>query len=336
MTTVATVSPIPHRVSEIDEIKIPEPMWSVKSRVSWGALFAGGVVAVAIYFLMSLLGVALGVTFSDRFNAEQLGTAAAYYTFASLLISMFFGGWVSTRCTAGEYRGEAALYGIVVWGICSSILVPLTALGVGSGVSTVLASQGIAKLKTEVIPPVVNAENLAREKVDTAKKEVNAAKKKVEQAVNGNKSEDEGKSDRKDDSTSTSGDSGSRSSDNKSSSDASSSDENDSNQGRESTSTDDSSQSSTTLTSDKRRDRDARQDKSDKASTDDEMANDKSKTHHQTREELIAASWWAFGGTFLSLMAAVLGAVMGPTISVVRHKIPAGASTTVVARPAQL
>ena len=56
MTTVATVSPIPHRVSEIDEIKIPEPMWSVKSRVSWGALFAGGVVAVAIYFLMSLLG----------------------------------------------------------------------------------------------------------------------------------------------------------------------------------------------------------------------------------------------------------------------------------------
>ena len=331
MTTVATVSPIPHRVSEIDEIKIPEPMWSVKSRVSWGALFAGGVVAVAIYFLMSLLGVALGVTFSDRFNAEQLGTAAAYYTFASLLISMFFGGWVSTRCTAGEYRGEAALYGIVVWGICSSILVPLTALGVGSGVSTVLASQGIAKLKTEVIPPVVNAENMAREKVDTAKKEVTAAKKKIEQAVNGNKSEDEGKSDRKADSTSTSGDSGSSSSDNKSSSS-----ENESNQGRESTSTDDSSQSSTALTSDKRRDRDARQDKSDKASTDDEMANDKSKTHHQTREELIAASWWAFGGTFLSLMAAVLGAVVGPTISVVRHKIPAGASTTVVARPAQL
>ncbi len=197
MATVTTVSPDPHRISEIDEVRIPEPMWSVKSRVSWGALFAGGVVAVAIYFLMSLLEVALGVTFSDRLSAEQLGTAAAYYTFASLLISMFFGGWVSTRCTAGEYRGEAALYGLIVWAIASSILVPLTALGVGSGVSTVLASQGIAKLKTQAIPPVVNAENMAREKVDTAKKEFSAVKKKVEQTVTGDKSDEEGKSERK-------------------------------------------------------------------------------------------------------------------------------------------
>jgi hypothetical protein len=330
MATVATVSPVSHRVSEIDEVKIPEPMWSVKSRVSWGALFAGGVVAVAIYFLMSLLGVALGVTFSDRFNAEQLGTAAAYYTFASLLISMFFGGWVSTRCTAGEYRSEAALYGVVVWGISSSILVPLTALGVGSGVSTVLASQGIAKLKSEVIPPIVNAGNLAREKVDTAKKEFTAVKKKVEQAVNGDKSDEEGKSGRKEDSNSTSDDSGASSSDNKSSSS-----ESESNQNRESKSTDDSDQSATALESGNHRERDARKDKSDKTEKD-ETANDKANKRHQTREELIAASWWAFGGTFLSLMAAVLGAVVGPTISVVRHKIPAGASTTVVARPAQL
>jgi len=335
MATETSGSPVPHRISEIDEVRIPEPMWSVKSRVSWGALFAGGVVAVAIYFLMSLLGVALRVTFSDRFNAEQLGTAAAYYTFVSLLISMFFGGWVSTRCTAGEYRGEAVLYGLIVWAITSSILVPLTALGVGSGVSTVLASQGIAKLKTDAIPPVVNAENMAKEKVDAAKKEFTAVKKKVEQTVNGDKSDDGEKSDRNADSTSTSDDSSSRSADNKSSSNASSSDENQSNRDRESTSTDDSN-NSIPLNSDNRRDRDARKDKSVRASTDEEMPNGNSTKHHQTREELKAASWWACGGTFLSLMAAVLGAVVGPTISVVRHKIPAGASPAVVTRTSRL
>ena len=53
---------------EIDEVRIPEPLWSVGSRVSWGALVAGGVVALAIYILLSLLGVALGVTVSDRFS----------------------------------------------------------------------------------------------------------------------------------------------------------------------------------------------------------------------------------------------------------------------------
>ena len=36
MSTVA----VPERVVEIDEMKSREPLWSVKSRVSWGALLS--------------------------------------------------------------------------------------------------------------------------------------------------------------------------------------------------------------------------------------------------------------------------------------------------------
>ena len=59
--TSPSVAAATQRNIEIDEVRIPEPLWSVGSRVSWGALVAGGVVALAIYVLLSLLGVALGV-----------------------------------------------------------------------------------------------------------------------------------------------------------------------------------------------------------------------------------------------------------------------------------
>ena len=143
------------RIVEVDEVKIPEPLWSVKSRVSWGALLAGAVVAIALYSLLSLFGVALGVTVSDRFTAEQLGTAATIWTFVTLLLAMFIGGWVSTRATAGEFRNEAMLYGVIVWGVTSLVLIPLSVVGIGTSVGTVLASQGIAKVKSETVPVVV-------------------------------------------------------------------------------------------------------------------------------------------------------------------------------------
>ena len=103
-------------MSTITEIKVPEPLISVQSRVSWGALLAGSVVAIAIYSLLTMLGIAVGFSVSDRLDADQLGTGAAVWAFVTLLIGMFFGGWVATRCTAGELRTEAILYGIIVWG----------------------------------------------------------------------------------------------------------------------------------------------------------------------------------------------------------------------------
>jgi hypothetical protein len=305
---------------EIDEVRIPEPMWSVNSRVSWGALVAGGVVALALYFLMSLLGVALGVTFSDQFTPEQLGKAAAYYTFAALIVCMFVGGWVSTRCTAGEFRSEAALYGVIVWAVTSSILIPLTALGISSGVGTVLAAHGIAKVKTDVIPAIANAKDITKQKVDAAKKQLTKAKDKVEQTANGDKSDDEGQSDRNANPTAKSDDSNDSSADNKSTSSASDSQEKQSNGSREATSSNDSGESSN---------------QSERASRD-ESTNNNSKSPHQTREEFRAASWWAFGGSLVSLIAAMLGAIVGPTISVVRHEIPVGRSSNVQTRAARL
>jgi hypothetical protein len=86
---------------------------------------------VAIYTVLGLLGVAVGLTVSDRASAENIGLGAGVWAFVSLAIAMFFAGWVTTQCTVGETRGEAVLYGIVVWAVTATFLVWSAATGLG-------------------------------------------------------------------------------------------------------------------------------------------------------------------------------------------------------------
>src|SRR4051812_23055072 len=104
---------------------------SVQSRVSWGALLAGSAVGVAIYTVLGLLGVAVGLTVSDHTSSENIGLGAGVWAFVSLAIGMFFAGWVTTQCTVGETRGEAVLYGIIVWAVTATFLVWSAATGLG-------------------------------------------------------------------------------------------------------------------------------------------------------------------------------------------------------------
>ncbi len=311
--------------AEVDEVKIQEPLWSVQSRVSWGALLAGTVVSIALYSLLTLLGVAIAITMSDRLDADQLGTAAAYWTFASLLVAMFFGGWVATRCTVGEFRSEAVLYGIIVWGIASSLLVPLTALGGGTGVGAVLAERGIAKAKNTVVPAVVNAENTASEKINDIRRAVNSDSNTSDRDSNSGSSRSSDQNSSRDNSSSAT-DSESSSA---SISSTSNSDENSTRTEPTSTSTDSSSSSGQS-----NRNAAATGTSSKVANASDQQRQAKEDfrqlgqdAKHKARE----AAWWAFGGTFISLLACILGALVGPMI-VVTHRTYNVPATT--ARPA--
>ncbi len=48
---------------------------AVKSRVSWGAIAAGAMVSLAIYFLLTLTGIAVGLEAAAR-RPDQLTTSA--------------------------------------------------------------------------------------------------------------------------------------------------------------------------------------------------------------------------------------------------------------------
>lgn len=122
---------------------------SVRSRISWGAILAGVAVAVAIYSLLSMLGIAVGFTVSDEVDRSTLGTGAGVWAFIALLIALFVGGWVTTQCTSGETRTEAVLYGVVLWATTSVVLLWLTTMGLRTGLDAVRTARSAASVSAD-------------------------------------------------------------------------------------------------------------------------------------------------------------------------------------------
>lgn len=132
-------------------------------RVSWGALFAGFVVALVIMLLLTLLGMGIGLGTINPATEQKpfggFGIGASIWLAISALIAFFAGGWTTAKL-AGSVRGlNGILHSIVMWGLVTlvSFWLMTTAIGmliggaatvVGRSVSAI--SSGIAAVAPEV------------------------------------------------------------------------------------------------------------------------------------------------------------------------------------------
>ena len=122
----------------------PADLLAVKSRVSWGAIAAGAMVALTIYIVLTLLGLALGVEAAVRGTDSRLGAGTAIYSIAVLLLAMFFGGWATSRLAVGESKTEAVLYGLILWGVLFLGMVWLLGAGLRTGFGAMVgAASGV-------------------------------------------------------------------------------------------------------------------------------------------------------------------------------------------------
>ena len=101
--------------SDSDALGVEDVM-SVGTRVSWSAVLAGSVVALATYFALNVFTTALGITALGDFNSENVAIGAMILGLIWLLVSLFLGGFVASVTTVGENHSEALTYGILVWG----------------------------------------------------------------------------------------------------------------------------------------------------------------------------------------------------------------------------
>ena len=113
-----------------------EPVLPVFSRISWAAIFAGAFAAFVIYFILNLLGAAVGLTVGDK----ELGAGEAIWAIIVMLLALFIGGMVTTRCTVGETRTEGLVYGTVLWGVLVAGLTLMMAVGMTMGFGAMVAS----------------------------------------------------------------------------------------------------------------------------------------------------------------------------------------------------
>lgn len=110
----------------------PSDVMSVGTRVSWGSVIAGVVVALAVYVALNLLAFAIGISTIDQMGTKTFAVSAAVVSTFCLLVALFVGGLVASINTVGEEQSEAMTYGVLVWAtMLLLLLVAGTSLGVG-------------------------------------------------------------------------------------------------------------------------------------------------------------------------------------------------------------
>lgn len=134
----------------------PSDVMSVGTRVSWGAVLAGVVVALAVYVTLNLLAFAIGISTIDQMGIRTFEVSAAIVSSMCLLAALFLGGFVASTSTVGEQRSEAMTYGVLVW---ATMLLLLLATGMGLGVGFFAGAREIGRSGD----PGVTAESLKQE-----------------------------------------------------------------------------------------------------------------------------------------------------------------------------
>ena len=134
----------------------PSDVMSVGTRVSWGAVLAGVVVALAVYVTLNLLAFAIGISTIDQMSTRTFAVSAAVVSTFCLLVALFVGGCVASTSTVGEERSEAMTYGVLVW---ATTLLLLLATGTGLGVGFFAGARDVGRSGD----PGVTAETLKQE-----------------------------------------------------------------------------------------------------------------------------------------------------------------------------
>lgn len=112
-----------------------EDLFSVGTRISWGAILGGGLVALALYFMFSTLGAAVGLSISDRVRPDTLKVAAVVWTILTLCIALFVGAVMTSMFTVGENNVESVFYGVIMWAFVVGAFLFLGTAGVRTGFS---------------------------------------------------------------------------------------------------------------------------------------------------------------------------------------------------------
>ncbi len=122
-----------------------EDFASVGTRINWGAIFAGSILSLALYVLLSILGTAVGLTISERLNPSNLKWTAIGWAIFVTCVSLFVGGIVTSALTVGENKTESVIYGIVMWGLTLALVLGFGAVGVQTSFHTLIRMREMAE-----------------------------------------------------------------------------------------------------------------------------------------------------------------------------------------------
>jgi len=101
------------------------------SRVNWGAVFAGLVIATALQVVLAVLGAAIGLTALDGGDSGRaFGIGTGIWALLVPVVTLFVGGMIAGRLANVRDRADGFIHGALVWGL--SLLLATYLLGTGA------------------------------------------------------------------------------------------------------------------------------------------------------------------------------------------------------------
>ena len=121
----------------VDHISIANPLQGSPSRISWGSVFAGVVVATAVMFTLGVLGMAFGFGLlkpldpSKDSSVPVVAVAGVIAWTLSAVIATFAGGLAAAHLARQRNETDTLLHGLLVWGIGVVAMITLGATAAG-------------------------------------------------------------------------------------------------------------------------------------------------------------------------------------------------------------
>ncbi len=148
---------------------------TASDKISWGAVFAGVVIALATQFLLNLLGVGIGAAVldpatADNPTASSLSIIGGLWFVVAGIVASFIGAYVASRLSGRPNETTGGFHGITSWGVTTLVVLYLLTTSVGalvggafSGLSSVVggAGQAAASAVSAAAPTLMPSDPMA-------------------------------------------------------------------------------------------------------------------------------------------------------------------------------
>jgi hypothetical protein len=147
------------------QVQLPEALSLARDRVRWGPILAGVMTALTSLVLLSLLGLAIGLTTVNAGTVaaqggppREVGQGAAIWGALTGIVAFLMGGYVAGRTAAVFSRGWGALNGFLVVVVAVPVLVSIA----GQGFGLVLGTLGLTLGELQQVARDVQGIDVAR------------------------------------------------------------------------------------------------------------------------------------------------------------------------------
>lgn len=108
--------------------------------IRWGAVLAGVAVGISVQLVLTLLGIATGLSATDVEQGEMVATGPLIWAGISMLIAAFIGGYVAARMTGLKRKVDGVMHGVVSWAVTTLLFAMLATSAGGSMMSGIFSA----------------------------------------------------------------------------------------------------------------------------------------------------------------------------------------------------